>query len=76
MKFTYRVCKVVKTEEGSDVDGKYFIMGNLDYDNAVYLAENLQVIDIQMSELIMCDIQITYRVYNEQTGKIKKSFRV
>ena len=76
MKFTYSVCKVVKTTEGSDVDGKYFIMGNLDYDNAVDLAENLQVIDIQMSELIMCDMQITYRVYNEHTGKIKKSFRV
>lgn len=76
MKFTYGVYKVVKTENGSDVDGKYFIMGNLDYGKAVDLAHSLQVIDIQMCEFMMCDVKITYRVYSEQTGKIKKSFRV
>lgn len=76
MKLTYGVYKVVKTAGGSDVDGKYFIMGNLDYDKAVDLAESLQVIDIQMSEFMMCDVKITYRVYSEHTGRIKKSFRV
>lgn len=76
MKFTYSVYKYVKTADGSDIDGRYFVLGNLDFDVAEQLAENLSIIDTQMTELNMCDVSIKYRVLSEHTGRIKKTFSV
>lgn len=76
MKFTYSIYKVVKTQDGSDIDGKYFIGGGLDYYKAVELAENLSVIEIQMTELMLCDVRIKFIVVKEQTNKVAKTFKV
>lgn len=76
MKFTYSIYKVVKVDGGSDIDGKYFIGGSLDYDKAVELAENLCTIGIQMTELNMCGVRVKYIVVKEQTNKVAKTFKV
>lgn len=77
MKFTYSVYKVIKVDGGSDIDGKYFIGGGLDYDVAVGLAENLSVIDIQMApEVFMCDMKIKFIVIKEYTNTTVKTFKV
>lgn len=76
MKFTYSVYKVVRTDDGSDIDGKYFIVGSMDYDKAVEIAENLSIIETQMTELMMCDVRIKFIVVKEQTDKIAKTFKV
>lgn len=76
MKFTYSVYKVVRTDDGSDIDGKYFIVGSMDYDKAVEIAENLSIIETQMTELMMCDVHIKFIVVKEQTDKIAKTFKV
>ena len=77
MKFTYSIYKVVKVDGGSDIDGKYFIVGNMDYVIASDIAENLSIIDTQMTELIMTDdLHIKYIVVKEQTGKTEKTFKV
>lgn len=75
MKNTYVVYKVIKTTEGSDIDGKYFVAGNMDYYKAEELAKNLACIDKQtLYELLMCEMKVCYKVYNEQTGRIKRVF--
>lgn len=75
MRNTYAVYKIIKTTEGSDIDGKYFVAGNMDYYKAEELAKNLACIDKQtLYELLMCEMKVCYKVYSEQTGRIKRVF--
>lgn len=75
MKNKYAVYKVIKTTEGSDIDGKYFVAGNMDYYAAEELAENLACIDKQtLHELLACEMKVCYKVYCEQSGRIKRVF--
>lgn len=77
MKENYEVVKYIKTTDGSDVDGQFFIGGELSKEHALTIAENLSVVDMQtLNEIVMCAVDITYKVINADTHRVVKEFKV
>ena len=77
MNKNYEVVKQIKTDGGSDIDGQYFIGGELSKEQALFIAENLATVDMQtLTELVMCDVSIAYKVINADTHKVVQTFKV
>lgn len=71
----YEVIKEVYVKGGSDIDGQYFVGGELSKEHALDIAKNLATVDMQvMNGIILFETNIRYKVINADTHKVVEVF--